>query len=262
MEFKFVCLNLWFGGILFDDVLAFLKQQDADVVALQEVFQSDDKKLPAHYRSLESLNQQLHYPHQRFAPAVLDAYPWGNILNGNAVLSRFPIKEQNVTFFGEPLDMDDPRTPFDPKGFPTTPRNLQHVVLNTRAGELDVFNFQGVWDLDGDNASPQRQKMSETIIQQIAGKQRVIVAGDTNARYTNPVMRSIENHLVNVFGDSLTTSFNMRRKSDPGYGTSVVDMVYASKNLSVASYECPNVNVSDHLPLVVRFKVDTESERD
>ncbi len=255
MKFKFVCLNLWFGGILLDNVLDFLKQQDADVVVLQEVFQSDDNALPAHYRTLEALNERLNYPYQDFAPAVLDAYPWGKIPNGNAVLSRFPIKNRSVTFFDQEYDVNDPRAPFDPAGFPTTPRNLQRVVLETDAGELNIFNLQGVWDLDGDNPSPQRQKMSQTIIEQTTGKQHVIVAGDTNAKYTNPVMRRLEESLTNVFGDSLTTSFNMRRKSDPGYATAVVDMIYASKDLVIVDRNCPDVDVSDHLPLVATFEL-------
>lgn len=72
MTFKFISLNLWIGGILLDDIIAFLKAQDADIVALQEVLKTDDQKLPAHYRSLESLNAELNYPYQDFAPAILD----------------------------------------------------------------------------------------------------------------------------------------------------------------------------------------------
>ncbi len=255
MRFKFVSLNLWFGGILLDDVIAFLEKEDADVVVLQEVFQTNDKKLPAHYRTLESLNSRLNYPYQDFAPAVLDAYPWGNILNGNAILSRFPIKEKTVTFFDQTLDLNNSRKPFDPKEFPLTPRNLQHAVLEVADTELNVFNLQGVWDLDGDHVSPQREKMSQTIREQTSGKSHVIVAGDTNARYTNPVMRKLEDNLTNVFSDSLSTTFNMRRKTDPGYASSVVDMIYVSRDITTLASECPDVDISDHLPLVAEFEI-------
>ncbi len=97
--------------------------------------------------------------------------------------------------------------------------------------------------------------MSQTIIEQTAGKQHIIVAGDTNAKYTNPVMRKIEENLTNVFGDSLTTSFNMRRKTNPGYGTAVVDMIYASNDLTILDRDCPEIDVSDHLPLVTTFEI-------
>lgn len=256
MNLKFISLNLWFGGILFDDIVQFLKQENADIVVLQEVFHSDDKKLPVHYRSIESLQKFLDYPYYDFAPAVYDKFPWGSVLNGNAVLSKYPIIDRNVTFFDRELDMQNPRSPFDPEFYPVTPRNLQQATLQTQAGNLNIFNFQGVWDMDGDKVSPQRQKMSDTIMKAIEGKQNVIVAGDTNAKHTNPVMRKIETRLTNVFGDTLTSSFNMKRKENPGYASAVVDMVYADKNFEVIEYRCPDVDISDHLPLIVEFKLN------
>ena len=254
MKLKVVCLNVWIGGVLHDDIIDFLRTQDADIIALQEVLQSDDKKLPIQFRTLDGL-EQLGYLYQEFAPAMIDRFPWGDIPNGNAVLSKLPIKAQEVTFFDGTLSPDTPRSPFDPASFPITPRNLQHVVIDADGTEVNLFNFQGVWDLDGDNVSPQRQKMSDTILCETTGKQHVIVTGDTNARHTNPVMRKLEENLTSVFGDSLTTSFNMRRKSNPGYATSVVDLMYVSDDLTVVSKSCPDVDISDHLPLVVELEV-------
>lgn len=255
MKLKFITINLWFGGLLMDDILNFLEQEDADIVVLQEVQQSNDPKLPSHYRTVETLQSRLQYPHENFAPAIYDKYPWGNVLNGNAVLSKFPITSSNISFFDQEIDMEHPRNPFDPQFYPTSPRNLQHVVLDTPAGSLNVFNLQGVWDLDGDSASPLRQKMRDTILREIDGKTHVIVAGDTNAKYTNPVMRTVEEKLTNVFGDDLTTSFNMRRKDNPGYGTAVVDMIYINEEFSVVSKQCPDVDISDHLPLIATLEI-------
>ncbi len=241
------------------EILDFLQKEDADIVVLQEVLQSDDPKLPSHYRSIETIQERMNYPYQDFAPALLDKYLWGIMLNGNAVLSKFPIISTKVTFFDKELDMSDPRDAFDPTTFATMTRNLQHVTLDTPSGEVNVFNFQGVWDLNGDNVSMQRQNMSDVIMRTIEGKQNVILAGDTNAKHTNPVMRRIETKLTNVFGDTLPTSFNMRRKDNPGYGTAVVDMIYASPNLKVITKDCPNVDVSDHLPLIATFSTETET---
>lgn len=253
MKLKVVCLNLWIGGVLFDNIIDFLREQGADIIALQEVLQSDDSTLPVQYRSLDGL-AQLGYKYQQFAPAMIDQFPWGEVPGGNAVLSKFPIKAQEVTFFDETHGPSTRRLPFDPASFPVTPRNLQHVVINADGIEVNLFNFQGVWDLDGDSPSPQRQKMCQTIIEQTANKQHVIVTGDTNAKYTNPVMRKLENNLTNVFGDSLTTSFNMHRKSNPGYASAVVDLMYISNDFTVASRACPDVDISDHLPLVVELE--------
>lgn len=243
------------------EILDFLEKEDADIVVLQEVLQSDDSKIPSHYRSLETLQSQLRYPHQDFAPALLDKFLWGTVLNGNAVLSKFPITSTNTTFFDQKIDYDNPRDPFDPAGYPVMPRNLQHVTIDTPSGELNVFNFQGVWDLNGDNVSPQRINMRDIILRETSGKQNVILAGDTNAKHTNPVMRYIEQNLTNVFGNELSTSFNMRRKDNPGYATAVVDMIFTSKNIEILDRSCPNVDVSDHLPLVATFTISKEGSR-
>lgn len=253
MKVTFVCLNLWRGGELFDEILDFLARENADILALQEVNNSSNPRLADKYRSIETLQKHFNYPFCDFAPAVLDRHPIGKVPHGNAILSRFPIKSRNVLFFNEPFGERDP---LDPKTFPTTPRNLQHVVLSTPTGELNIFNFQGVWDLDGDNFSEARQNMSNQIIKAIRGKSNVIVAGDTNAKHTNPAMRAIEKHLMSVFGDELVTTFNMRRKDNPGYATAAVDLIYVSKDINVIKCDCPDVDISDHLPLTATFEID------
>jgi len=252
LQLKFVCLNLWHGGRLFPGILSFLKEQDADVVALQEVYNGTDPSYPDNFRSLSVLRDQLTYPYDNFAPAVLDIMEVGKIDNGNMVLSKLPISGSDVAFFNELYGECDA---YDPRQFPTMPRNLQHVQIDTPAGELNVFNFHGVWDLNGDNDSPQRRKMSEMIIEHVKGKPNVILAGDTNARPTNPAMQRIEKHLKSVFGTELATTFNMKRKDDPGYATAAVDMVFVSPDMKVVSKACPDVDISDHLPLIVTLEI-------
>jgi endonuclease/exonuclease/phosphatase family metal-dependent hydrolase len=252
MKIKFVCLNLWYGGKLLDGILEFLTKENADIIALQEAWDSPDPKLPDQYHSVDALQRRLNYPFHDFAPAVVDRLPIGKVTNGNAVFSRFPIIGRDITFFNEPFGERDA---LDPKTYPVTPRNLQHIALDTPVGEVNLFNFQGVWDLDGDNFSESRRNMSNVIIKAVEGKQNVILAGDTNAKPTNPAMRAIEQHLTNVFGDELTTSFNMRRKDNPGYATAVVDLIYISKNIRVLEHDCPDVDISDHLPLTATFEI-------
>ena len=178
---------------------------------------------------------------------MLDIVPEGKIECGNAILSKFPISDSSNIFFADPYRE---RNAHDPAEYPTTPRNLQHVVVNTARKRLNLFNFQGVWDLDGDNYSAQRQHMTKVIIEQVAGKSYVILAGDTNAKPTNKSITAIEEYLTNVFGYELTTSFNMRRKDNPGYATACVDMIFVSSDISVIEKSCPNIDISDHLPLI------------
>jgi endonuclease/exonuclease/phosphatase family metal-dependent hydrolase len=252
MKIKVICLNLWQGGNLLGGILKFLKAENADVLFLQEVYNANDPKLPAKYRSIDVLQAELNYPYYDFAPAVLDKFPQAKVQGGNAIFSRFPIMTGKSLFFSEPYGERDL---FDPKGFSTPPRNLQEVTIKVNDKLVNLFNFQGVWDLDGDNYSPERRHMSQVIIEAIANKSNVILAGDTNARPTNKAIIEIEAHLTSVFAHELQTSFNMRRKDNPGYATSCVDMIFVSPNIKIIKKSCPNIDISDHLPLVATLDI-------
>lgn len=252
MTVKVICLNIWEGGILFDDVLDFLRAENADVLLLQEVYNAADPQLPNSYRSVEILRAKLDYPYYDYAPAILDRRPEAKIENGNAIFSRFPISSRDVVFFGEPFGERDP---LDVSSYPTTPRNLQTVVVDAGGIPLTLCNFQGVWDLDGDNYSPQRQRMSELILDRVAGQPHLILAGDTNARPTNKAIIAIESQLHSVFGNELASSFNMRRKDDPGYASSFVDMIFVSRDIKVLQKSCPDIDISDHLPLIATVEL-------
>lgn len=252
MKLKVVCLNLWWGGNLFPEIISFLRQEDADIVMLQEVHDGHDPKLKDRLRSMDVLKDRLGYPHQDFARALVLKLPEGRVPSGNATLSKYPITGTSVT----PLFDATQEEYLDiPEQWPIFPRILQHAALETPAGEVNVFNMHGVWDLDGDNPSPQRRTMVERTLKAIAGKPNVILAGDTNATTGNAVLRDIEKELRSVFGGELKSTFNMRHKTNPGYATAAVDHMYVSRGIRVRSKDCPDVDVSDHLPLVVGLEL-------
>jgi endonuclease/exonuclease/phosphatase family metal-dependent hydrolase len=248
VSIKVVSLNLWLGGVLFDGIVDFLSQQDADIVLLQEAYDGTDLGLPEQYRSVQALQAHLNYPYEDFVADYLDFdRAAGKAHRGNTILSKFPIRERGAIFFNNPYS----ETYRDvPGNFHTCPRDLQQVTIDIPQGPLHVFNMQGEWDLDGDSYSLQRQQMSNTIIQAVTGKTHVILGGDTNAKPTNQAIRRIEEHLTSVYGQELQTTFNMKRKNNPGYATAAVDMFFVSRDIQVLSHSCPNVDISDHLPLV------------
>jgi endonuclease/exonuclease/phosphatase family metal-dependent hydrolase len=252
MRIKFLSLNLWHGTLL-DSCIDFLKEKNADIVILQEVHNGGDTNLPEHLRSLEAIKAKLHYPFQDYAAGLLFKHPEGMIPNGNAILSKFKIVDSDYIFFREPFNeyYEDV-----PENYPTYPRILQHAQLETPAGELNVFNFHGVWDLDGDNYSERRKEMAEKLIKATMDKPNVLLGGDTNAKPTNQAIKDIEQHLTSVFGNDLKSTFNMRRKDNPGYATAAVDMLFVSPSIKIIDRQCPDVDISDHLPVVVTLEVN------
>jgi endonuclease/exonuclease/phosphatase family metal-dependent hydrolase len=260
MTIKVISLNLWWGGELFPAIIDFLRAEDADVVALQEVYNGKDLKLADKYRSMAVLHDRLGYPYSDFAEAYKQSFsdgPEAKIGHGNAVLSKLPIVGRSLIYMSDPPDLTIDYQDI-PEHWPIFPAPLQLVVLDSEAGPISVFNMHGVWDNDGDNYSPQRERMSETILKQVSQKPRVILTGDSNAKASNQAMRNVEARLTPVFGPELVSTFNMRRKTNPGYGTAAVDLMYVSPEFKIMSHDCPDVDVSDHRPLVVRLSVDED----
>ena len=57
MIMKFITLNLYEGGLLFDAVLKFLEEENPDIFVLQEVNNGKGADLPQRLRSIEVITQ-------------------------------------------------------------------------------------------------------------------------------------------------------------------------------------------------------------
>lgn len=250
--FKFVSLNLWIGGILFDNMAAFLKGQGADILALQEVYDGGPMDGEKRLRSFTVLKELLGFPYAVFSPAFFTTINGFRVDSGNAVFSRFPITGASVTFFDVPYREADTT---DPGTFPYIARNLQHVILDCEGAPLHIFNTQGIWGTDGAD-NDRRLAMSRIIAEQVRSERNAILSGDFNVDINTESIRIIERHLTNVFKGKLKTTFNMKRKDNSKLATAVIDMVFAGKGIRVQKAFAPEVDVSDHRPLGIVFDIE------
>lgn len=253
MYIKVICLNTWLGGLLMDGVLEFISQERPDVLILQEAYAGTEENLKPEMRTMQTLQSEFKYLYSAFSPTFLDTTAEFKVQQGNAIISDFPIVTSNTIFYDVPYKQ---LTNYldHPEDFPNTPRNLQHVVLNVDNKMVNIFNTQGIWGTDGlDN--DRRLKMGATIANEVAGKDRVILAGDFNVFPNTQTIAKIEDKLTNIFKDELKTSFNLRIKDPNGFGNSVVDMIFVSKDITVVEKKCPDIDVSDHLPLIATLNI-------
>lgn len=250
-EIKIICLNLFEGGLLWENIEQFLKKENADILCFQEVFRGSQHQ-PPNFNSIPRLQKVLPKYDYFFSPESHAFWPAGGVDVGNGIFSRFPIKEKETIFlFGEYVKVDRPKNKND---FSKDPKNMQHAVIEIDGKQLHVCNMHGIWGLDGGD-NPARLRMSEIMVQAIKGKEPAVLMGDFNLKPNTQTIRNIEKIMTNVFKDELTTSFNMRHKTNPGYATAVVDMFFASSTVKVLSKSCPEDDVSDHKPLVVSIEI-------
>lgn len=262
MEIKVITLNLFEGGLYFDNIEKFLKEENPDILCLQEAYDSKDKQLAKNFRSIEILRKNLPNYYYHFAPEFLHIRKEGKINMGNAIFSKFPITKTGSVFYDTPYGEYEAYIRHDNKfDFSILPRNLEYAQVKLNGAILNLFNTHGIWGLHG-NDTERRLRMGQTIINQIKDKKNVILAGDFNLFPTTQTVKNIEKYLKNVFDDQLPTTFNMKLKPHPGdYANSAVDMIFTSKNIRVLNKYCPKVDVSDHFPLVCVLEVmeDTAS---
>lgn len=247
MTVKFITLNIWQGGNLLDEALLFLQEKDPDILLMQEVYNGKDFLYEQKYRTFDLVRKILSFPYASFSPAFLDTRTIGNIDQGNAVFSKFPILDNTTIAYDLPYGKFDEE--HDIVSYEEVPRCIEHAVLSIQGNKYNIYNLHGIWGKDGKD-SERRLKMSKVLIEEVKDKERVILAGDFNLNPDTKTIRNIEEYLCNVFKNKLITTFNMKQKKKPELAKSVVDMVFVSPDINVIGYSCPKVDISDHLPLV------------
>src|SRR5688572_8175548 len=116
MKIKILNLNIYQGNFL-SSAIEFIRQQDADIVCLQEVYDGTGSDMADKYRTLSILKSELDYDYYDFAPATIDVYSFDKVPQGNLIISRFPIIGSEVKFLFGSLGERDPD---DPKTWPLT----------------------------------------------------------------------------------------------------------------------------------------------
>jgi endonuclease/exonuclease/phosphatase family metal-dependent hydrolase len=252
MRIKIICLNLWLGGKLIDPILEFIKKENPDVLAVQEAYDSKNEKLERRFRSMEVILKACGFEYCFFSPACIAVFPDKKVPAGNAIFSKFPIIDTDEKFiyssFSEVENYEEQSAGF------SFPRNLQHAVIDVGSKKINIFNVQGIWRNNNED-SEERIKMSNVIVEEAKNKDNIILCGDFNITPKTKTIKNIEKNLKNVFGDKLKSTFNMKQKENGIYSELVVDMIFCSDNLRITDRYCPNVNISDHLPLVIKTEV-------
>ncbi len=255
MNVKFITLNIWNGGQLFDATIKFLQEENPDIAVFQEVYSGGTPSQERRFRSIEVLHEALpDLKYSAFGGTIID-HGNGDLPWGNAVFSKFPIIEKkNVLFEDEVGDFDFVTR----NDFQNVTQGMCGATIEVNGKNIDVYSIHGVWGTHGQD-TPERTQMGTTIINSLKDVSPLIIAGDTNLYPDTQFVKDVcENlNVTNIFGTELATTFNMKYK-DPektGYATSPVDMVMASPELTVISKDMPLVDASDHYPLKVIFNL-------
>ncbi len=254
MQIKFLTINIWFGGKVWDNLVNFIQEQKPDILALQEVYNGQDNNLEKRFRTMDEFEELFgqFLPFNAFGATLLDTS--ANVTWGNAVFSKYPITNYQTIFFDLPFTAYNFSSDTDPR---FASEGMLEAEIEVDGKKINAYSWHGVWDTHGKDTDS-RFIMGDKITESLKDKQNIILAGDTNLDPDTKVATDIAEKLslVSVFGNSLQSTFNVDHKENSGnYANSAVDMVFASHGFKVLSKEMPQVDISDHFPLLVEFEI-------
>lgn len=247
---KLVQLNIWQGKVG-PPIARFLKQEDPDIVCMQEV--NDIKgTTDGAFSTLGEIKEQAGFDYADMAATYTFKYMNRMCIYGNAILSKHPISQDQVVFATGTYKEN-----FDAVDDDYNIRNLQVCTVSLPGGKkLRLANHHGyhLFDPLGDAASIKAmQKVADTL----AGLEGpLIFCGDLNVTPDSRALKPLRNLPLR----NLTTEYKVKHTLSPVHyvaaGENVAcDYIFVSEGVRVRHFAVSEALVSDHKPLIIEFEL-------
>jgi len=236
-----------------------IKEQNADILCLQEFFTSSD---PVYYDNLHHLVKELGYPYYYYAWMNDGDRQWF----GNVVFSRYPIVDSGKVYFPyakfpETLLHADIAVGNDTiRVYTTHLQSLQFkqddfkTIQDIKGGKEDIFkNTKGIFGKVR-NAIMLRKGQVEIIKEVLSNDPYpYIITGDFNDVPNSYAYATIKgDHLQDVF---LKKGFGVGRTFNDISPTLRIDYILTTKDFEVSQFNRIVRNLSDHYMLVADLQL-------
>jgi endonuclease/exonuclease/phosphatase family metal-dependent hydrolase len=236
---KLVCLNIERSKHL-DLVIPFLKRQQADVVCLQELQESDvalfEKELGSRCVFAPMVN---HPPDEGSKP----------IVNGDAVLTRLPIQKSAIRYYagdGKNIEHEAPKYIPAQRGFVAVDVEKEGTVYR-------IVNTHFTWTPDGKLSDEQRRDIAE-LFRMLAAFEEFVLVGDFNAPRGGEIFGMLaqryKDNVPTKYETSLDILLHRVGKTNPQeLASKMVDGIFSTPGYSVSEVKMIS-GVSDHCAIV------------
>lgn len=260
---KIIFLNIW-GGKVFEPLIAFLREHapTTDFFCLQEVFDAAQIVPTAFdYRTtiLKDLNDMLPDFVPRFAPAV-QGFDGDMIVMHDADLTLgigiWAKKNIEIESHGDFLIVGENWRLEEPSGM--FPHNLQYIRFRDTGVPYTLAHLHGAPQPGTKRDTVERITQSQKVIDFLAGEEgEKILGGDFNLMPDTESIRMIERagmrNLITEYGITTTRnalSYGQYPEGDRQY---FADYAFVSGTVSVQKFMVPQIEISDHLPLILEI---------
>ncbi len=261
---KLISFNI---GIKIDnsqEIGNFIKSQNADIVAFQEIIRHFDESVLEMYKSQKDVKKIIgkKLPYSFFGPQwIADAMRKngnmhrdfnGFVEQGNEIISKFPILNATNEFYHKHYSLELEWANFHTEDHP---RCVQIVELNVNDKNLQVLNLHGLYSRD-------KQDSERTINQcryilEVAKRKNIptIIVGDFNLFPETKSIGILNKEFKNLIDEYGIQSTRPNFNDGTDKGTNVVDYIFVNDKIKVNNFEVININISDHLPLILDFDI-------
>lgn len=261
---KLMTLNIW-GGRVYKPFLKFVKENKdtIDIFCFQEMFQSPESVFSNSIKSNIYFEvEKILKSHKGFFAPTFTGYDTEDhvdfdIAFGQATFVRntVDILSQETVFVHGSYDNTPPATVDIPnvKVALDLPRNIHVVKIKIEGKEVLIGNLHGYW-LPSSKYDSKESMAQMKIVKKIFAsfKGPKILVGDFNLRPETKSVKLLEDDMKNLiveYGVTNTRS-SLHKKTEK-----FADYIMISNEVKVNSFEVINIDVSDHLPLILDFKI-------
>lgn len=249
MVIRFLTFNIWHGKN-WQRVIEFIKAKNPDIFTLQEVTINITKHVPGGIDLKEEFKQT-------FAPNYKGVYAPINekIENGkrtgfgNMIFSKFPILDYKVHYLLKSLGWAD--------NYEEQSRNLLEVKINIDNQSLSVFTTHLAYSPKFVDTSIKLEE-AKKIVRIVKNKENFILAGDFNATPNTEVIATIKS-LGSYIDSKNRPTWTKHPFSYKGFKVNrlawKLDYIFLSPNLYCKKLDIPDIDISDHLPLIAEIKI-------
>lgn len=254
MNLKVVQVNIFRGKYL-DELIAFLKEQKADIIIAQEVTGYGanlykDKKADTFKMVAGALGYK----------AVLDKVTKfsddKDAFFANAIFSKYPIVNTRVVSFKEFRDLALDGELGHPKYNRLTARHMIDAVVDLGRVKVHAISVHGIWTApptDNEDTLGEARKIVD-YIQSLGNDEPFLIGGDFNMPLGSKTI-----DIVSGAANNLLIGSGVKGTLNPAVHylgkNLLIDFIFTSKHFKKISLEVPQVTVSDHLPVVAELEL-------
>ena len=261
---KLISLNTW-GGRIYQPLIDFISQhsKDTDIFCLQEVYNTTanvkqyKNLLRANF--LEELKNLLPNFRVFYFPTLNGYDPEANPVNFNLTYGQAIFIKDSINIISHKDYFIYKSSPLDAlkKDFSNLSTPLQYLSFTFDNKQFSVFNYHGTpypltHKLDAPNRLKQVKK-AKNIIENKKGAK--ILVGDFNLLPATESLKILGQGMRNLIKEYqiLRTRSNL----SPFYGgpnfQKFADYTFISKKVKVSDFQVLEVEISDHLPMILEF---------